>query len=171
LEIYRIIAQSASTPSFLKPQSPHLHIDGETCPWCEQEIPPERLEEIRGKIEAREREQRHAITAKLEQQYAIDKEQADAKAKADLELERRQSAAREAAAREEARKAAEAAAAEKLADAQAKSTEAEDKLAKLSEQFEITLNERLGSLREVMEKAEDDAINAENAKAFAEHKS
>jgi hypothetical protein len=109
--------------------------------------------------------------AKLEQQYAIDKEQADAKAKADLELERRQSAAREAAAREEARKAAEAAAAEKLADAQAKSTEAEDKLAKLSEQFEITLNERLGSLREVMEKAEDDAINAENAKAFAEHKS
>jgi hypothetical protein len=164
-----MIAQSASTPSFLKPQSPHLHIDGETCPWCEQEIPPERLEEIRGKIEVREREQRHAITAKLEQQYAIDKEQADAKAKADLELERRQSAAREAAAREEARKAAEAAAAEKLADAQAKSTEAEDKLAKLSEQFEITLNERLGSLREVMEKAKDDAINAEKAKAFAEH--
>jgi hypothetical protein len=164
-----MIAQSASTPSFLKPQSPHLHIDGETCPWCEQEIPPERLEEIRGKIEVREREQRHAITAKLEQQYAIDKEQADAKAKADLELERRQSAAREAAAREEARKAAEAAAAEKLADAQPKSTEAEDKLAKLSEQFEITLNERLGSLREVMEKAKDDAINAEKAKAFAEH--
>ncbi|PNE12939.1 MAG: hypothetical protein CR217_00165 [Beijerinckiaceae bacterium] len=164
-----MIPQPAPTSSFLKPQSPHLHFDGETCPWCEQEIPPERLEEIRGKIEVREREQRHAITAKLEQQYAIDKEQTDAKAKADLELERRQSAARETAAREEARKAAEAAAAEKLADAQAKTAEAEGKLSKLSEQFEITLNERLGSLREVMEKDKDDAINAVKANAFEEN--
>jgi hypothetical protein len=163
-----MIPQSAPTPSFLKPQSPHLRIDGETCPWCEQEIPPERLVEIRGKIAEREHELTHAITAKLEQQYAIDKEQADAKAKADLELERRQSAAREAAAREEARKAAEAAAAEKLADAQAKTAEAEGKLSKLSEQFEITLNERLRSLREVMEKDKDDAINAKEAKFFAE---
>jgi len=164
-----MIPQSSPTPTFLKPQSPHLHIDGETCPWCEQEIPFERLEEIRGKIEVHEREQRDAITAKLEQQYAIDKKQADAKAKADLELERRQSAAREAAAREEARKAAEAAAAEKLAEAQAKSTEAEDKLAKLSEQHEKTRKEELDSQREILEKDKDDAINALKAKAFAEH--
>jgi DNA repair exonuclease SbcCD ATPase subunit len=73
------------TSSFLKPQSPQLHIDGETCPWCEQKIPPEKLEEINGKIAAREREQTHAIAAKLEQQHAIDKTEADAKAKADLE--------------------------------------------------------------------------------------
>src|SRR3984893_5490402 len=59
---YRMIPQSAPTSSFLKPQSPHLHIDGATCPWCEQEIPPERLEEIRGKIAAREREQPPART-------------------------------------------------------------------------------------------------------------
>ena len=102
-----MIPQPAPTSSFLKPPSSHLHIDGEACPWCEQEIPPEKLEEISGKIAAREREQTHAITAKLEQQYASDKAQADAKAQADLERERRQSAAREAAAREEARKAAE----------------------------------------------------------------
>jgi hypothetical protein len=60
-----MIPQSA--PTFLKPRLPHLHIDGATCPWCEQEIPPERLEEINGKIAAREREQMHAIRAKLEQ--------------------------------------------------------------------------------------------------------
>ena len=48
-----------------------MRIDGETCPWCEQEIPPERLEEISGKIAAREREQTHAITAKLEQQHSL----------------------------------------------------------------------------------------------------
>jgi hypothetical protein len=297
-----MIPQPAPTSSFLKPQSPHLHIDGETCPWCEQEIPPEKLEEINGKIAAREHEQTHAITAKLEQQHAIDKTEADAKAKADLERERRQSAAREAAAREEARKAAETAAAEKLAvaeragvnlqaqlqqlrqdsesarataevaakardteirtqarqaaeaavaeklaasesarlkseaalqariaqaeetnfaaeqkgvalqlqldelrkakqaeaakmredtaaeairirqeatekiadkdkavaDAQAKIAEAEGKLSKLSEQYELVLNERLGSQREILEKAKDDAINAEKAKTFEE---
>jgi hypothetical protein len=208
---YRMIPQPAPTLSFLKPQSPHLHIDGEACPWCEQEIPPERLEEISGKIAAREREQTHAITAKLEQQHVIDREQADAKAKADLELERRQSAAREAAAElknaalqhqfDELRKAKEAevakmredTAAEALrirreateaaeglvrgkiadkdkavADAQAKIAEAEGKLSKLSEQYEITLNERLGSQREILEKAKDKAINAEKAKTFAE---
>ena len=206
-----MISQSAPTPSFLKPQSPHLHIDGETCPWCEQEIPPERLEEISGKIAARERERMHAITAKLEQQYEIDKEQADAKAKADLELERRLSAAREAAAekkrialqlqldelrkakdaevakmredtaaeairiRQEATEAAEGLVRDKIADtdkavadAQAKIAEAEGKLSKLSEQYELALNERLGSQREILEKAKDDAINAEKAKAFEE---
>jgi hypothetical protein len=280
-----MIPQSTPTSSFLKPQSPRLHIGGETCPWCEQEIPPERLEEIRGKIAAREREQTHAITVELEQQHAIDKAQADAKAKADLELERCQSAAREAAAREEARKAAETAAAEKLAAsersrqelqaawqmhfeqseaarkaaeqagvnlqaqlqqlrqdsetalatakaaatareteirtqarqaaeasvaetlaasesahlkseaalqariAQAEETKAaaeqkgvalqlqlnelrkanDAEVAKLSEQYELALNERLGSLREILEKAKDDAINAEKAKVFDEN--
>jgi len=109
---------AASTSPFRQSPSPHLHIYSETCPWCEQDIPPEKLEEISGKIAAREREQADAITAKLEQQYTIDKAQADAKAKADLELERQYSAARETAAREEARKAAEAAAAEKLAEAE-----------------------------------------------------
>jgi hypothetical protein len=162
-----MMPQSAPT-SFHEPRSPHLHIEGETCPWCEQEIPPERLEEIRGKIAAHERERMQAITAKFEQQYASDKEQVDAKAKADLELERRQSAAREAAAREEARKAAEAAAAEKLADAQAKTADAEGKLSKLSEQHEKTRKEELDSQREILEKAADDRLNAREAKFSAE---
>ena len=87
-------------------------------PGASKDIPPEKLEEISGKIAAKEREQAQAITAKLEQQHAIDKAQADAKAKADLEFERQQSAAREATAREEARQAAEAAAAQKLAEAE-----------------------------------------------------
>ena len=55
-----------------------------------------------------------------------------------------------------------------VADAQAKIAEAEGKLSKLSEQHELTLNERLGSQREILEKAKDDAINAEKAKAFEE---
>jgi hypothetical protein len=107
---------AAATPSpFRHSMTPHLHIDNETCPFCERDIPPELLEEISGKIAAREREQAQAITTKLEQQFAADKAQADARAKADLELERRQSAIRETAVREEARLAAEAVANQKLA--------------------------------------------------------
>ena len=117
-----MIPQQTPTSSYLKSvpaHAAHLHIDGDTCPWCEQDILPEKLEEISGKIAAKERETARAITTKLEQQHAADTAQAAAKAKADLELERQQGAEREAAAREEARKTAETAAAEKLAAADA----------------------------------------------------
>lgn len=114
-----MIPQSApDTQSFLKSRHPHLHVDGETCPTCEQEIPPARLKEISGKIAAKQREQADAITRKLQQQFAIDTAEAEAKAQAALELERQNGVAREAAARDEARKAAEAAAADKLAEAE-----------------------------------------------------
>ncbi len=113
-----MIPQSAPVSPYPASLVGHMHIDGENCPWCEQEIPPEKLEEISGRIAAKQREQTQAITAQLEKRYEIDKAQADAKAKADLELERQQSAAREAAAREEAKKAAEAVAAQQLAAAE-----------------------------------------------------
>src|SRR5713226_1084626 len=96
----------------------HPHFGPESCPTCGQEIPPDKLEEISGKIAAREREQTLAITAQLEQQYAIEKTNADAKAKADLESERKQSAAREALARDEAQKAAEKLIRERQAEAE-----------------------------------------------------
>jgi hypothetical protein len=161
---------SSAAPELLFRQTlfSQMHLGAKTCPWCEQEIPPEKLQEISGKIVARERAQVQAITEKLHQRYAIEKAEADAKAKADLELERQRGAAREAAAREEARKAAEAAAAKKLAEAHAQSTDAEAKLAKLQEQYECVLKERLDSQREILEKAREDAINAERARGFEE---
>jgi hypothetical protein len=113
-----MIPHSAPTSTYLPSLTGHLHLDGDTCPWCEQDIPPEKLEEISGRIAAKEREQTRAITAQLEHQHEIDKAQADAKAKADLELERQQSATREAAARDEAKNAAEAVAAQQLAEAE-----------------------------------------------------
>jgi hypothetical protein len=97
-------AQIAQLHPMSKPIPP---ITPETCPACGQEIPPDRVEEISGKIAARERDRALAITAQAEQRFAAEKAQADAKAKADLESEREQSAAREARAREEARAAAE----------------------------------------------------------------
>jgi hypothetical protein len=109
-----------ASPSFLKSlhSHPHLHVDGEVCPTCEQEIPPERLKEISGKIAAKQREQVQAVTLILEQQFAADKAEAEAKAKTELEQERQNSAARVVAERDEARLTAEAAAADKLAEAE-----------------------------------------------------
>jgi hypothetical protein len=163
-----MIPQSAPTPSFLKPQSPHLHIDGETCPWCEQEIPPERLEEIRGKIAAREREQTHAITAKLEQQQALQLDELRKAKEVEVAKVKDDAAADALRIRREATEAAEGLVRDKIADkdkavadAQAKFAEAEGKLSKLSEQHEKTLKEQIDSLREVMEKDKIAAVNAE----------
>src|SRR5215472_10122837 len=48
----------------------HVHLSLETCPTCGQEIPADKIEEIGGRIAAREREQALAITLQLEKQYA-----------------------------------------------------------------------------------------------------
>ncbi|HKW35446.1 MAG TPA: DUF2130 domain-containing protein [Candidatus Acidoferrum sp.] len=85
----------------------HIHLSLEICPTCGQEIPADKIEEIGGRIAAREREQALAITLQLEKQYAIEKAAREAKAKADLESAREQSSLREERAREEAQKAAE----------------------------------------------------------------
>jgi hypothetical protein len=97
---------------------PHLPFDQKQCPTCEQEIPPDKLEEIGGKIAAKEREQRLAITSQLEKQHATEKAQAETKAKADVESERQQSAMRETRARDEAQKAAQKLIDAKLAEAE-----------------------------------------------------
>ena len=88
----------------------------DTCPTCGQEIPPDKIEEISGKVAAREREQALAISAQLEKQFATQRTEAEAKAKADLELERKQGDARERRAREEAQKAAESLLSERQAE-------------------------------------------------------
>lgn len=78
-----------------------------SCPTCGQEIPPDKIEEVGGRIAARERERTLAITAEIDKRYADEKKRADAAAKASLELERQQSVIREARARDEAQQAAE----------------------------------------------------------------
>jgi hypothetical protein len=85
--------QSGQTSEFKLPS--HLQLGLESCPTCGQAIPPDKLEEISGRIAARERERTLAITAQLNMQYAADKARVEAKAKADLEEERQQNAVRE----------------------------------------------------------------------------
>jgi hypothetical protein len=112
-----MVSQSGQASTF-SGLSSHPRFNLKSCPTCGQEIPPDRLEEIGGRIVAREREQTLAITAQLEKQYAVEKTRAEGKAKADLESERQQSAVREARARDEAQKAAEKLIIEKLAEAE-----------------------------------------------------
>jgi hypothetical protein len=85
----------------------HLRLSLETCPTCGQDIPPDQIREIGGRIAAHEREQILAITLQLEERHATERAAAEAKAKADLESERERSAVREDRARVEAQKAAE----------------------------------------------------------------
>ena len=75
-----MIPQPRTVTPFRPALSSHLHVEGETCPWCEQDIPPEKLEEISGKIALREHEQSLAITARLEQKYETERAEADATA-------------------------------------------------------------------------------------------
>jgi hypothetical protein len=136
----------------------HVQLSLETCPTCGQEIPADKIQEIGGRIAAREREQALAITLQIEKQYAIEKSAAEAKAQADLESERKQSALREKRAREEAQKAAEKLLNERQAQAEQDRGElvaewkqklAEAELARKSaEQIEATLQAEMEVLRE-----------------------
>ena len=154
---------NSQTLPFRPELSTHVHIDAETCPVCGQEIPPDKFEEISGKIAAREREQTIAITAQLETQYATEKAEAEAKAKADLEAERQRSATREVRIREEAENSAEVFLNEKLAEAervrqesmaglQQQVTEAES-ARKSAEQLETSLRDEIAEMRQTSARA------------------
>jgi len=150
--------QPAERATFISRPSTHLHLDAETCPTCGQQIPPDKLEEISGRIVAKEREQKLAITVQLEKQYSAEKARADAKAEADLESERQSSAAREARARDEAQRATEKLLREQRAEAEKERlkllTESQQQLEKAesarksAEQAEANLNEEMRKLRD-----------------------
>ncbi|MGD0569280.1 MAG: DUF2130 domain-containing protein [Candidatus Sulfotelmatobacter sp.] len=186
--------QSGQTSEF---KLPRLALGLESCPTCGQAIPPDKFEEISGKIAARERERTLAITAQLQRQYAAEKVRADAKAQADLESERQQSAAREALVRQELgelRKANEAEVAKVKQDAAAEAARIQQVAAERAElRYRDTLaaqeqavadakgkareaekraaeiEQNLSIQREVMEQAKEDAVNAEKARAFGEN--
>src|SRR5258708_4828949 len=150
-------SQSGQTSEFTRTTSP-ISFGFESCPTCGQEIPPDKLEEISGKIAAKERERTSEITAQLEKHYAIERVAADTKAKANLESERLQSTARETRAREEIQKAAEKFISEKQAEAEEARSElvagwqrqlAEAESARKSaEQTEASLQAEMKILRE-----------------------
>jgi hypothetical protein len=132
------MAFSQST-AFRSDHHPHLHVAGEQCPFCGQDIPEGKLEEISGRIAAREQERFAEALAGLQEQYSLEKSQAEAKAKSDLEQAKQEAAheaeqlkaeaaSRETAARDQARKEAEESAAARIAAERAARKEKEGEL-------------------------------------------
>lgn len=133
----------------------HRHVAGECCPWCDQPIPNDKLAEISGRIEAREREHAGELTARLKEQFAREKREAEAKAKAELET-----------AREQARAAAVAAVQERLSAVETAKTAAEAQVQALKASQEALLKAREADLRQALEVEKLAAVQAEQAKAF-----
>lgn len=113
-----MIRQSSTAQNLTSAIPAQLELATDACPSCGQAIPPDRLEEISGRIAAREREQASALTARLERQFAAERAKADAKLKADIELEKRNSVEREGKAVEKAKSDAAAELKNKLEEAE-----------------------------------------------------
>ncbi len=180
--------QSGQMSEFKLPS--HIQLGRDSCPTCGQAIPPDKLEEISGRIAARERERTLAITAQLNMQYAAEKARAETKAKADLEEERQQSAAREAGVQQELQRLREANkveiavlkenAAKEAARIHQIATEkadlryrdtlaAQEKTISEANAKAQEVEQNLNIQREIMEQAKEDAVNAERAKAFEDN--
>jgi DNA repair exonuclease SbcCD ATPase subunit len=154
---------------------PHVHISGQQCPFCEQDIPLDKLEEISGRIAAREQEWLAAETDRLRNQHARERAQAETKARFDLEQAQRDAAAaveritaaaaaREASIRAEAVRAAEEAAQVRLEEmSRARREETAGLQARLqtAEQAKIAAEERTANVS-----AELETIRTESAAAI-----
>ena len=106
------------SPALKTAAQPHIHFNGQTCPYCDQPIPEDRLEEISGHIEARARERLTEETGRLREQHVRERAQAEAKAKAELEQAKKDAAVCEALVREEATRIANETAQVRIAEAQ-----------------------------------------------------
>ena len=189
---------TSPSPALNTAAQAHFHFGGQTCPYCDQPIPEDKLEEISGRIEARARERLAEETELLGEQYARERVQVEAKARAELdqfkkdtaahaEKMRSESAAREAQIREEASKTATEVARGKIAQAQKAQAEAEQARVGLSHQLDelrsqnaetienLTLDAaaREKAIREEAAATAEDAVRAklataEGAKAEAE---
>lgn len=168
---------------------PHQHTHGaeERCPLCDQPIPPEKFEEIHGRIQAKERERALEAERRLKELVSLERSQAEAKARGEVEQIRKEAAAalekarqeavaKESAAREEARKAAEVVAASKIGEMEQGKKAAEQQAKEHREALEKTKQEvaaREAAAREEARKAAEAAAaakitEAEQARKLAE---
>ncbi len=140
------------------------------CPWCDQPISHEKFDDIRERIEAKERERSAEVERRLKTQVETkaraEIDAAQKAAAAAIENAKQDAAKRELAVREEARKATEAAMAQKLAEAENAKKNAEQQLRVAKATQDEQLKHALKEQREALEKANLETVNAEKAKAF-----
>lgn len=150
-----------SSLTLLHPQSsnagPHSHAGLDLCPVCDQAIPNAKRAEIRQRLEAREKELLGEVSARLSEQHAREKAEAELKAKVAVE-----------AARVEARNLADQAAQQKITAAEAARLGLQAEIAALKASLEATLKSREGEIKLALEKEKIAAVQAEQTKAFDE---
>ncbi|MGA8724679.1 MAG: DUF2130 domain-containing protein [Acidimicrobiales bacterium] len=166
-------------PRVLEPPDEHLHefdLDGNRCPTCEQPIAWEQAEEIKSRIEDKERRDEEEVQKRLAQErVAGDAKTAEkvaaveAAAAAQLATVEEGKAAEVAAARDEATKAANEAMQPKLLEADEKRKVAEDQFAALKAAHDL----ELAAAREDATKAANEAmapklVDAEEKRKAAE---
>ena len=134
------------------------------CPLCEQPIPHEQSEAVRQRIAAREREQTADTELRLSQAIAA----AEAKSKAAIDAAQKNSAVAIEQARDEAARSAEAKVTARLAELDAQRAAAVQKIAVLQAEHDAREKERVGALREQLERDKTAAVQAAEAKAFEE---
>lgn len=76
---------ASAEPSVLRVPELHAHLTSERCPWCDQPIPHEKFDEIQARIQTKERQRSEAQEKALREQFAKEKADDEAKAKAALE--------------------------------------------------------------------------------------
>lgn len=143
---------------------PQGHASSERCPACDQPIPVELSEEVRGRIALREREREARAAESLKREIAA----FEGRARAEIEAARRQAAADIEAARAEARNAAEAALQTRIAELEGAREAAALELRRLEEHQSAILATQVAAAREQLEKEKTAALQAEQARAFEE---
>jgi hypothetical protein len=152
---------------------------GLQCPVCDQPIPSEKADQARSRLETREREVSEKVVARLQSQFAQERMQLEVSARADLERVKRDSAAavetaarkaieREIAARDQGAAIARNEMQHLLAQAENEKTAALQKYEALQGQHEAILANRVEAIRERIELASIDAIDAIRVQYFEE---
>jgi hypothetical protein len=153
----------------------HIHATGDLCPVCDQPIPNEKADQVRARMEARERELSAAVSAQLMEQFAQERAQIEARARSTLlqaqkdhatalDKMRSDAEAKVAAARAEI----EAATKEKIALAEQEKNAAVGLYEGLKASYATQLGQRVKEVREALEKEKQNAVNAEKAQRFEE---
>ncbi len=164
----------------------HAHAEGELCPYCEQPVPNDRVQEIRDRFEAKERQRIDALKGEFEAAARVQADQVRKEAAATIERIRSEAAAQLNVVREQARKAAEAesqgkiveltqanatlqaATREQLAEADRHKNAALMQLETFKASRQEEVNKRVQEARDALEKEKVAAVNANDAKHFTE---
>jgi len=185
------MSSQSAIPSAVELSHPlHIQLPDEECPSCGQAIPPERLEEIKGKIASKERERTLAITTNLEIRFQQERqeqladwqrsldaavearkaaEEGNATLKAQLVQTQRDSVAAVEAAKAEGKREAEQLAASQLAEAQNAHSEAEAALQARIQQAEAATEEAKAATKQAVDAAVAEKLaEAQNAHSEAE---